>query len=74
MSDDYFSNDKDDEYWNDEYFEKHRSEYSHGSGNIGIGKLLWLLFWIVLGIMTIPDSPMMGIMIIILAIVFIGIK
>lgn len=73
MADDYFSNGQDDEYWDDVYFEEHKDEYSSG-GSWKIGKVLGLIFCLLWGLMTIPESPMAGIMIIVMAVVFIGLK
>ena len=73
MSDDNYNNHNDDEYWDDVYFEEHRDEYSSGwssGGSRGIGKTILLIFLMIWGIMTMLDSPMLGIMIIMLSLVF----
>lgn len=72
MSDDNYNNHNDDEYWDDVYFEEHRDEYSSGGGggSRGIGKTILLVFLMIWGIMTMLDSPMLGIMIIMLSLVF----
>lgn len=70
MSDDYFSNDNDDEYWDDLYYEKHMNEFGPGHGSGGIWEIIVLIFGIVFGISVMMEAPLMGIMIIILAIVF----
>ena len=48
MSDDYFSNDNDDEYWDDIYFEEHKDEFSTGRrSDANVGKRIARIFLIV---------------------------
>lgn len=54
MSDDYFSNDHDSEYWDDVYFEEHQHEYSprHQSGGSGKGALYLFLVLLLVSVFT----------------------
>ena len=46
MSDDYFSNDYDSEYWNDVYYEEHKNEM--GSGGYTGGVIRYLIYIVIL--------------------------
>ena len=70
MSDDYFSNDHDSEYWDDVYYEEHKDEFGPGRGSLGIGRILILAFFTLLGIMCLFESPMCGLAILALVYAF----
>ena len=57
MSDKYFSNNKDDEYWDDIYYEEHKDEYRPSRGNAeNVGsKIVWI-FLIVLGVSVLTKN------------------
>jgi len=68
MSDDYFGNNYDSEYWNDVYYEEHKNEYGSGynySG--GIFRYFIFLMLMTMGLLLAAICPPVGALIILAA-------